>query len=245
MAAGSLPEDLVGAWRDEVGWIGGASPAAAVFVPAPPAPIAELMDDLISVANHSTWDPVTTAAIVHAQFETIHPYGDGNGRIGRVLSLWVLSRHISDAPVPPPMSVLIARDTNAYVAALGAFRIGMDDHLVRWFSSTLTAAGEASLAWAQRLDELAKSWERRTSDLRSDAAGRRIVAMLADHPVLSVETVAAALGVSAPAARNGLQSLQALEILEDLGPIPAGPGRPRRWWAARQLLDLAQSWTLT
>lgn len=244
MAAGSLPDRLVGTWRDDVGWIGGATPVAAVFVAAPHDSIGELMADLVDVANDPAWDPITAAAVVHAQFETVHPYGDGNGRIGRVLSLWLLSRHIDSVVVPPPMSVLIARDTDAYVAALGAFRLGMDDQLVRWFSTTLVMAGQASLEWAERLDALVRSWQERTETLRVDAAGRRLVNILGDHPVLSVETVTEALGVSGPAARNGLGALAELGILEDLGTIPSGPGRPRRWWAARELLDLAARWAL-
>lgn len=244
MTSGSLPDHLVGAWRDDVGWIGGATPLGAVFVAAPHDSIGELMTDLVEVANDPPWDPVTAAAIVHAQFETIHPYGDGNGRIGRVLSLWMLTRHLDGVVVPPPMSVLIARDTDAYVAALGAFRIGMDDQLVRWFSTTLVTAGKASLEWATRLDALVGSWQERTETLRADAAGRRLVAILGEHPVLSVDKVTEALDVSGPAARNGLGALTELGILEDLGTIPSGPGRPRRWWAARELLDLAASWAL-
>lgn len=244
MTSGSLPDRLVGAWRDEVGWIGGANPVPAVFVAAPPGSIGGLMADLVDVANDPSWDPVTTAAVVHAQFETVHPYGDGNGRIGRVLSLWLLSRCIDGVLVPPPMSVLIARDTDACIAALGAFRIGMDDQLVRWFSTTLVTAGQASLEWAARLDALVRSWEERTETLRADAAGRRLVNILGEHPVLSVDMAAEALDVSGPAARNGLGALADLEILEDLGTIPSGPGRPRRWWAARELLDVAASWAL-
>lgn len=80
--------------------------------------------------------------------------------------------------------------------------------------------------------------------MRVDAAGRRLVNVLCDHPVLSVQTVIEALGVSGPAARNGLGALAELGILEDLGTIPSGPGRPRRWWAARELLDFAASWAL-
>lgn len=244
MQSGSLPDHLVGAWRDDVGWIGGPTPLAAVFVAAPHDSIGELMADLVEVANDPPWDPVTAAAVVHAQFETVHPYGDGNGRIGRVLSLWMLGRHLDGVVVPPPMSVLIARDTDAYVAALRAFRIGMDDQLVRWFSTALVTAGEASLEWAALLDALVYTWQERTETLRVDAAGRRLVNVLGEHPVLSVETVTGALDVSRPAARNGLGALTELGILEDLGPIPSGPGRPRRWWAARELLDLTATWAL-
>ncbi|CAN5728204.1 MAG: hypothetical protein ACR2JF_01610 [Iamia sp.] len=69
--------------------------------------------------------------------------------------------------------------------------------------------------------------------------------LLGEHPVLSVEIVAGSLGISGPAARNGLQTLARRGIVTDLGSIPAGPGRPRRWWAATELLDLAATWAPT
>ena len=73
-------------------WIGGPSPCQAAYVPPPPDHLARLMGDLIRVTNSSKLDPVTLAAVVHAQFEAIHPYGDANGRLGRVLLGWVLAR---------------------------------------------------------------------------------------------------------------------------------------------------------
>ena len=85
---------MVGAYRTEQSWVGGTSPRDAAYVPPPPALIEELMDDLIAFANDDTLDPVTQAALVHAQFESIHPYADGNGRIGRVLIGWVLARRL-------------------------------------------------------------------------------------------------------------------------------------------------------
>ena len=67
------------------------------------------MEDLVAFANEDRLDPVTQAAVLHAQFESIHPYGDGNGRIGRILIGWVLC-HRLDLTVPPPVSLIIARD---------------------------------------------------------------------------------------------------------------------------------------
>ncbi|CAN5605744.1 Fic family protein [soil metagenome] len=238
MTHGSLPDGLIASWRSQIGWIGGATPAEAVFVPAPPDSIERLMDDLLLTANACPWDPVTTAAVVHAQFETIHPYADGNGRVGRVLALWLLARKLEGVTVPPPMSVLIAQDTNSYIAALGAFRIGMDDQLVHWFASVIIPAAHASINWAEKLDTLVDNWHGRTEGFRSDAASRRLLPILARFPLLSAEIAAEQLGVTLPAARNGLDALVETGIVIDHGTVASGPGRPRRWWSAPELLDL-------
>ncbi|MDZ7732438.1 MAG: Fic family protein [Acidimicrobiia bacterium] len=92
---------MVGRYRDAQGWIGGSSPLDAGLVPPPPAHLPYLMDDLVAFANADEPDPVTQAAVLHAQFETIHPYGDGNGRLGRVLVGWLLARRLRIA-LPHP-----------------------------------------------------------------------------------------------------------------------------------------------
>jgi len=85
------------------------------------------MDDLVAYANTDHFDPVTHAALLHAQFETIHPYGDGNGRLGRILIGWVLARRRLVDKLPPPISVLIARDPGGYISGLHLFRDGSVD----------------------------------------------------------------------------------------------------------------------
>lgn len=240
MSQSALPAHLIGGWRDEIGWIGGSSPRNAVFVPSPPNHIAALMDDLVEYVNASPWDPVTTTAMVHAQFETIHPYGDGNGRVGRVLILWMLARHLNLA-TPPPVSVRIARDTDSYLSALGAFRLGRHEQLVGWFCQVLTEAAGLSLDWVTEIEELNERWTDKTSRLRSDSAARRVIPLLPGRPLLNAESVADELGITMAAARNGLIALSEMNIVEDLGSIAAGPGRPRRWWAATDLLDIVGS----
>jgi hypothetical protein len=93
-SAAYLPHRLVGRFRDEQGWIGGTSPFDAALVTPPPARISRLIDDLIVFANRTDIDPVTQAAVAHAQFEIIHPYADGNGRVGRLLVAWILARRL-------------------------------------------------------------------------------------------------------------------------------------------------------
>lgn len=92
MAHAALPDELVGRYRRVQNWIGGAGPRQAAYVPPSPEHVSRLMADLVRVTDTAKLDPVTLAAVVHAQFEAIHPYGDGNGRLGRVLIGWVLAR---------------------------------------------------------------------------------------------------------------------------------------------------------
>jgi len=100
---GWLPPEMVGAFRTVQGWIGGTSPLDAVLMTPPPEFVPDLMDDLLAYVNRDDVDAVTQAAVAHAQFESIHPYADGNGRIGRVLVAWILVRRLELA-VPPPVS---------------------------------------------------------------------------------------------------------------------------------------------
>ena len=88
---GRLPDEMVGAFRTAQSWISGTSPRTGSFVPPPPERVGDLMVDLIGFVNAERVDPVTQAAVAHAQFETIHPYDEGNGRIGRILIDWILA----------------------------------------------------------------------------------------------------------------------------------------------------------
>ena len=81
--------------------MGGPTPRQAAYVPPPAEHIAELMRDLLRFLNRGRLDPITVAAVGHAQFETIHPYADGNGRLGRVLIGWTLVRHAAAVVAPP------------------------------------------------------------------------------------------------------------------------------------------------
>ncbi len=111
-----LPSRYVGVIRDEQGWIGGTSPLDAALVTSPPDRLPGLLEDLVGYSNRSDLDPVAQAAIVHAQFEIIHPFADGNGRVGRILVVWLLARRLS-LVTPPPVSVRFAADRSGYLAS--------------------------------------------------------------------------------------------------------------------------------
>jgi Fic family protein len=237
-----LPTHLVGGFRDEQGWIGGTSPLDAALVTPPPARIGALVDDLVAFANRTDVDPVTQAAAVHAQFEAVHPYADGNGRVGRILIAWVLTRRLALA-APPPVSVSMARDRGGYLAGLTQFRLGNVDQWVRWFSGVVRGAGDATLRLTAEIGALQAEWLGRLDDTRGDATARRVVDVLPEHPVCNAQLIAASVGASERAARSALQQLAARDIVERFDPSLRAVGRPHQWWLARELVDRVTAWS--
>ena len=243
MTHGSLPDGLVGRFRDVQNWIGGPTPREAAYVPPPADHVDRLMDDLLHVANASGLDPVTLAAVVHAQFEAIHPYGDGNGRLGRVLIGWVLARHARVA-VPPPVSVVIARDTGGYLSGLTRWRQGDVAGWVGWMAEAIRRSADQVVDLVGHADELRRHWEVLVSDLRVDAAARRLVELVPLHLVVSAPLVGELLGVSAPAARGAIGALARRGILQPLQVASVRrPGRPPQWWVAGELVAVVGRWS--
>ncbi len=244
MGHSHLSPEMIGNYRPAPGWIGGTSPLDAAFVPAPATAIRSLMTALIDFANHDHFDPVTQAGLVHAQFETIHPYGDGNGRLGRILIGWVLRRRGVLTKLPPPISVLISRDPAGYISGLHLFREGPVDAYVRWFARIADAAATQSATMTRVVERQLGHWDAMVSDLRADAAARRIIAMLPEHPVLTAAIISKRLGVSERAARNALAQLADRKILNTVQ-APAGAARRGRtpdYFAATALLEATEAW---
>jgi Fic family protein len=235
------PEETDGAFRTAQSWIGGTSPRDASFVPPPPGRLDELMADLVAFVNAERVDPVTQAAVVHAQFETIHPYGDGNGRIGRILIGWILAHRLGII-LPPPVSVFIARDPGGYLAGLTGFRLGELDSWVDWLAAEVSSSSEAAQGLADRSEQLLVSWSGRIEDLRSDSTAHRVLSLLIAHPVVSSDLVAERVKVTERAARVALTALADRGILEPYDRAPVGPGRPRRFWVASELIILVTRW---
>ncbi len=238
---GGLPPAMLGAYRAEQSWVGGTSPRDAALVPPPPELVPALMDDLVAFANDDALDPVTHAAVLHAQFETIHPFGDGNGRIGRILIGWVLAHRLRVA-LPPPVSVLIARDPGGYLAGLTLYRLGQLDTWVEWMAAALERSSDAAATLIAGTDALLADWRARLGGVRGDAAAQRVLEILAEHPVLSAAVVAERLGVSARAGQTALATLAERGIVERYRPDAVGPGRPPQYWVARELVALVAGW---
>jgi Fic family protein len=231
---------LAGRFREVQNWIGGNdyNPCGADFVPPPPEELPRLLADLCRFCNDDALPPLVQAAIAHAQFETIHPFEDGNGRTGRALVQVILRRRGLAPTFVPPLSVVLAHDKERYINGLTLFR---DDRLTEWieiFASASVRAAMLAERYVDTVDKLQRLWRgllRAHSNPRSDAAAWDLIKVLAAHPVITVAVAAVATNRTRPAVVNGLEELEAAGVLVKLN---ASPGR--RAWEVIGVLDLIE-----
>lgn len=248
MTGSPTPARHVGTLRVEQGWIGGTSPLDAHLVTPPPAEVPRLLDDLVAYVNRDDVDPVSQAAIAHAQFEMIHPFADGNGRIGRVLVAWMLVRRLA-LVTPPPVSTRIAADVAGYTSGLTLFRMGDHDAWVKWFADAASGAGSAQEELVAAVDQLRRDWNARLGEpregerrLRSDAAAWRVLDLLARHLVLTGPVVASELEIPLKSASAALRELVDAGVLVEHETVQTkGRGRPSRLYTSHELLGLTGS----
>lgn len=231
------PEDrLAGKLRREQNWIGGraASPHGAAFIPPPEDRVPSLMKDLARFCNRDDLPVVVQAAIAHAQFETIHPFADGNGRTGRCLIHVLLRRRGLTTHYSPPVSVVLATNARSYIAGLTDYREG---RLADWcgsFARSVEIATHAAENLSRQIQTLLGALLDEAGDPRKDSTARRIVESLPRHPILSAETVAETLDVTTTSARRALNSLSISGALS----LTRVGRRRNREWACDLLFDL-------
>ena len=240
MQNGRLPPDLVGAFRPALGWVGGNSPLDAAYVPPPSSEVPGLVDDLVDFANDPPegLDAVSQAAIVHAQFEAIHPYGDGNGRLGRVLISRTLRRREATNRSTVPISMAIARDPGGYLSGLRLFELGMLDPWVTWFADVAEKAANTAHQIIDQTTALLVRWGEATAGLRADHSARSLIPLLPAHPLLSAGDVAELLNISERSSRTALAALATFGVLSPIDVPSPAPGRNRHWFTAPDLLNL-------
>jgi Fic family protein len=210
----------VGAWREDQVWIGPTLRIEdATFVPAPPALVqdcmAEMAAGILQFAPREDEQTELTIlaqlAIAHAQFETIHPYHDGNGRTGRLLLPLMLA---AEGYPPLYLSGALLRAKSEYYAALASVQLrGEWDPWRGLLSRAVTESCDESISIAEDLLALALRWEQELGSFRAHSATRRLPRFLIGYPVLSVQQAAAGLKVSTPAANGALNNLLAAGIV--------------------------------
>lgn len=230
-----LQRALLGADHPAVGirtvqnWVGTSNyhPIGAEYVPPAPRLVPDLLEDLLSYLNGATHGPLVQAALVHAQFESIHPFVDGNGRVGRALIHTVLTRRGLTSSRLLPVSLVLATFREQYVAALNDLRFEGSPEApenarriaewIRIFSRAVDEAVTQAEDLRAQLLLLAEQWRGRleafraannyTRALRSDSGVARILGRLAGTPVLTVKTASQIYGLSVQNASEALTQL--------------------------------------
>lgn len=231
---GSFAPNLTGQWRDEQVWIGGnsLSPHLADFVPPHHRSVPAAMDDLIAFIGRVDIPVLAQVAIAHAQFETIHPFPDGNGRTGRAIVQAMLRHGQVTTNITVPVSAGLLHDVKDYYDALTAYRRGELRPIITAFTR---AAGYAVVNGRQLVRDIRSietEWEVRMRGLRSDAAARRVSALAIAHPVLNSDIIVRELSVAPPTAFRALDALVERGVLK-----AANSQRRNRIWLAEPVLN--------
>lgn len=200
-------------------WVGGTRPGAAVFVPPPPDRLGELLGDFErAIHAESDLSPLVRVGLLHVQFETLHPYLDGNGRLGRLL-IALLLRHWRLLTRPLLyLSLFLKVRRQQYYRRLSAVREAGDweGWLAFFLEGVSLVAGEA-VDTARRLRGIVDQ-SRDGLLAREDTTvfSLRLFELLPEHPILTVNRVIDLLGCSRPAAAKAIRVLEAADILQPL-----------------------------
>ena len=232
------PHVRPGEYRDTQAWIGTTARIEdATFVPPPPAAVPACMEELESSMlqyearddEFSVMSIVTQLAVAHAQFETIHPFADGNGRIGRLIMALILA---ADGYPPLYLSGYMLRYRRAYYDALASVQLrGNWNTWVIFLCEAIIRSADTSIAIAKDLNVIHDEWAKSLSDIRSDSALHQFPRLLLGHPVLSVSQAAKALSISFVTANV------AVKILVERGILSETESRRNRVFHATKILE--------
>ena len=211
-------------------------------MPPPPETVASLLEDLFLFCNEDSLPALAQAAIAHAQFETIHPFVDGNGRTGRVLIHLVLRRRRLGLRVLPPVSLILATWSRDYIGGLTGTRYVGAPHSPeaqaganRWiglFASACRRAVEDAGRFELQVRALQSAWHERVGHTRRDSAVRLLIEALSGAPMLTATTAAKLIGRSFQAASKAIDRLVSAGIL-----VQVNVGRRNRAFEAPELIE--------
>ena len=198
-----------------------------------------MLDDVCEAINDDLLPPVVQAALVHAQFETIHPFEDGNGRTGRALIHVVFRRRGLAPHFLPPISVVLSRARARYVAGLTKYRGDDVASWIEYFAASSVRAARLATSYVDAVRTLTAKWKARLAESprapRSHAAAWAIIDVQAAHPIVSASELVAETGRAKPAVYQGIEQLVEAGVLS-----PVSTSKRNRLWEAKGLLSLVE-----
>jgi Fic family protein len=232
---------LAGRWRSEPVWIGSYSggPPEAEYVPPAVRRIPAAIDDLCDFIGRTDMPVFVQAMVMHAQFETIHPFPDGNGRVGRALIHAMLRRDGLTKAATLPISAGIVSQKHRYVEALTEYRSGDFVPIVELGADATFAALRNASYLYDDVVQMQRRWNDEISSRRSDSVAHRIVAALLSHPVVDADVVKPLVDASESSIRRALSDLMACDVISPIKRPTPGPQR----YVAHDIVKALNSFT--
>lgn len=229
----SVPSDGL---RNEQVWIGGTSfsPHDALFVPPVAQHVPAHLEDLVSYINETPEHPLVKIAVAHAQFETIHPFIDGNGRTGRVLIHWMLRDSGVLAQGNLPVSAGLLHDIDPYMTALRNYQMGDPVAIVEQLAGALDTSLFIGSLFMKRVDSILAGWIERMTERRGSKI-RELPRLLVEQPVVTIPYVAEQLEITSRAASNLVARACDYGILRAFGNKRRG-----RFFQSDELVDVLE-----
>jgi len=226
-----------GEFRRSQNWIGpaGCTLANATYVPPPPHEMIGALDAWERFLHDRTLPPLVHVALIHSQFEAIHPFLDGNGRVGRLLiTLLLVERGVLPAPLLYLSAFFEATRREYYERLLGVTRDGQWEEWLEYFANGVARQAEDASSRAARINELLADWRRQAAGLASSVSVA-LVDLLAENPFWTVNGVAKRLGVAYTTAQRAVEALGKIGAL-----APVSAARRGRVFVAAAVLDILE-----
>lgn len=223
-----------GQLRDMQNWIGGSdfSPRGALYVPPPPETVDSYMDDLIAFSNRDNIPVLAQAAIAHAQFESIHPFTDGNGRIGRALVNTILRRRGTTTKVVIPIASALVARRDRYFDLLGDYRGGNVTPIISAFAAASRIAAKESQITAARLNEIPEQWSSMLGRVRRGGATHQLLTKIATNPVITADDATKLVKAPQSSVYTSIDRLAAAGIL-----VPLTKRKRDQVWGSIDILN--------
>jgi Fic family protein len=226
-----------GAFRKVQNWIGqpGCTPETASFVPPPPNEVGPCLAAWEKFLNESDLPPLITVALAHYQFEAIHPFLDGNGRVGRLLiTLFLVERQILPAPLLYLSAFFEAARRDYYEGLRGVSERGAWQDWIEYFLLGVARMSEDAVNRAGRMDARLAEWQKSVAG-ESTKNPTRVVELLAGNPFVTAKGIAEKLGIAFTTAQRAIERLEHLGIVQQ-----AGTAKRDRVYCANALLHILE-----
>ena len=219
-------EQYGGIIRAEQNWIGGSSfnPLNAIYISPAPEHLDELLIDLCNFCNSKNISPVVKASIIHAQFEAIHPFADGNGRTGRALIHLILRNDNFIKNLVPPISLIMATNNEEYINGLTEFRSidtnkeenNLDNlnNYISFFAWCCTKACEESQNFEDRAIKNETAWRKKLGSVRKNSALDKILSEFTGMPIFTINTAMQTINMSFDAVSDAVNRCLDAKIIK-------------------------------